>query len=370
VKQQLRFIAACALAALLLANSQPRYAAARNINWSGYSWWVRTSQGNPQGPGPNIFSDSTQNVFVDASGDLHLKIVKNASNKWTAAEVDLNQSLGYGTYEWEVASRYDQLATNAVGGLFTYISPESVANQTGGVVGNGIADTPHEIDIEFTRAWGSANLYFTTHDGDVPAPSKNYYEPLNGDFTTHRFVWKPDSIRWQSFHGHVAGVANPPNPIVEQRAGANNGKPAEHLYTGPVVPKDLNEIPIINLWLSGDNVSTVGPTNGLEQELIIHSFKYTPLAAPVPGDYNGDGEVDAADLQEWRNSYGSTLVLAADGNQNGVVDTADYTIWRNNFQGAAAAILVAAAVPLSNVPEPGCPFTVTCLATLYLCWRK
>jgi len=370
VNRLLSPIVVCSLLFVFAGISRPQQATARNINWSGYSWWVRTSQGNPQGPGPNIFSDSAQNVFVDAGGDLHLKIVKNASNKWTAAEVDLNQSLGYGTYEWEVSSRYDQLATNVVGGLFTYLSPESVANQTGGKVGNGIADTPHEIDIEFTRAWGSANLYFTTHDGDVPAPSKNYYQPLNGDFTTHRFEWKPNSIHWQSFHGHVIGVANPANPIVEQRPGANNGTLADYLYTGPVVPKDLNEIPIINLWMSGDNVSTIGPTDGQEQELIIHSFKFTPLPPPVPGDYDGDGEVGAADFQKWRSSFGSTLDLAADGSENGIIDAADYTIWRNNFQGEMSALFRTATIPLSTVPEPAASITITCFAVWFLCWRR
>lgn len=316
----------------IVVGAFPAGAAARNINWSGYSWWVRTSQGNPQGPGPNIFSDSTQNVFVDGDGNLHLKIVRAANGKWTAAEVDTNQSLGYGTYEWEVASRYDQYSPNVVGGLFTYLDPASVANQTGGRVGNGQPDTPHEIDIEFTGAWGNANLYFTTHDPDVPAPSKNYYQPLNGDYTTHRFTWVPDSITWESFHGHVAGVANPPNPIIDQRPGPNQGQPARHVYTGPVIPDHLNEITIMNLWMFGDNVSATGPTNGQPHELILSSFKYTPLPPdPVPGDFNADGEVDASDFQSWRDSFGSTVALAADGNNDGAVNAADFTVWRDNL---------------------------------------
>src|SRR5215475_12878936 len=126
---------------LLLFMTSVTKSPARNINWSGYSWNVRETAGASQGPGPNIFSNSTDNVFVDASGDLHLKIRKGANGEWLASEIDCTQSLTYGTYEWEVSSRYDQLATNAVAGFFTYISPESVAAQTGGVVGNGIADT-------------------------------------------------------------------------------------------------------------------------------------------------------------------------------------------------------------------------------------
>ena len=312
---------------------------ARTIEWSGYTWQVRDSGGNPQGPGPNIFSDSTQNVFVDANGDLHLKIRRGENGKWLASEIDLTQSLTFGTYEWEVATRYDQLAANAVGGLFTYLNPQSVASQTGGVVGNGVPDTPHEIDIEFTRAWGSGNLHFTTHDGDVPAPTKNFYQALNGDFTTHRFTWEPNRITWESFNGHVAGVARPPYPIVEQRPGANQGNPARIVYTGPVIPADLNEIPIINFWISSTNPSSDGPTGGAEQELIIRRFAFTPLPSlgSRSGDYDADGDVDGDDYLVWRRGFGLTTSPTADGNGNGVVDAADYIIWRRNL-GSAASI--------------------------------
>ncbi len=51
-------------------------AAAETITWSGYEWTVRSSRGATQGPGPNIFSDSRDNVFVDAKGDLHLRITQ------------------------------------------------------------------------------------------------------------------------------------------------------------------------------------------------------------------------------------------------------------------------------------------------------
>jgi hypothetical protein len=303
---------------------------ARNIEWSGYTWWVRTSNGNPQGPGPNIFSDSAQSVFVDDEGNLHLKIRQGTDGKWLASEIDMNQSLGYGTYEWEVSSRYDQFATNAVTGLFTYLSPQSVASQTGGVVGNGVADTPHEIDVEFTRAWGSGNLYFTTHDGDVPAPSKNYYQALTGPDTTHRFTWAPGRIAWESFHGHVAGVADPTSPIVEQRPGMGNGLPARHVYTGPVVPRDLNEIPIINFWISSPNPSVNGPTGGVEQELVVRSFRYTPLAESA--DFDGDGVVDGRDLLTWQRGLGGAATHpAGDANYDGAVDAHDLAVWAAQY---------------------------------------
>jgi hypothetical protein len=346
------------VAGCLIVVGNSSVADARNIEWSGYTWQVRTSHGAPQGPGPNIFSDSADNVFVDATGDLHLKIRKGADGKWLASEIDLNHSLGYGTYEWEVSSRYDQFATNAVGGLFTYISPESVASQTGGAVGNGIADTPHEIDIEFTGAWGNGDLYYTTHDGDVPAPSKNYYQPLSGNFTTHRFTWEPGRIIWESFHGHVTGEANPPNPIVEQRAGAGKGQPARHVYAGPVVPQDLNEIPILNFWISSPNPSLNGPTGGAEQEMIVHSFAYTPLADSA--DFDADGDVDGKDFLAWQRGLGvGSTNAGGDANYNGIVDGQDLAIW-------AAQYGLQVGQDLAQIPEPpGFSLAVVAVCCLY-----
>ncbi len=334
-------------------------ARARTVQWSGYTWQVRDSGGNPQGPGPNIFSNSEENVFVDSGGDLHLKIRQGTNGKWLASEIDLNQSLSYGTYEFEVSSRYDQFATNVVGGLFTYLSPESVAAQTGGAVGNGVADTPHEIDIEFAKGWGSGNLYFTTHDGDVPAPSKNFFQALTGDFTTHRFTWEPGRIIWESFNGHVAGVADPPSPIVEQRSGAASGQRAKFTYTGAVVPRDLNEIPILNFWISSANPSVDGPTGGVPQEMIVHSFAFTPLTDTA--DFDRDGDVDGRDLLTWQRGYGAgTTNLAGDADHDGTVDDADLTIWVAQFGEEAGATL-------AQIPEP--TGATLALIAIVLFWR-
>ena len=253
-------------------------AAAETITWSGYQWKVRSTDGTAQGPGPNIFSDRCDNVFVDSEGDLHLRITQRKDKKWVAAEIDLTQSLGYGTYQWELTSRYDRLPSNVVVGLFTYISPRSVARQTDGVVGNQKPDTPHEIDIEFTGAWGDANLIFTTHDPDIKSPGQGFFHSPVNDLTTHRFCWTPKQILWESFAGHVSSESEPRTRLTEQRAGPNLGNPVKYAYSGPVIPRDLDEIPIINFWIFGDKPSETGPVGGKPQELIVHSFKFTPLA--------------------------------------------------------------------------------------------
>jgi hypothetical protein len=71
-------------------------------------------------------------------------------------------------------------------------------------------------------------------------------------------------------------------------------------------------------------------------------------AAPA-GDYDADGDVDAADYVVWRNAFGAATILygsGADGNGDGKVDAADYTVWRDNLGAGSGAGSQAAA------PEP------------------
>jgi formylglycine-generating enzyme len=68
----------------------------------------------------------------------------------------------------------------------------------------------------------------------------------------------------------------------------------------------------------------------------------------APGDFNGDGVVDAADYTLWRDTLGSTTNLTADGNNNGVVDAGDYDVWKANFGNHSGAGASANAA----VPEP------------------
>lgn len=55
---------------------------------------------------------------------------------------------------------------------------------------------------------------------------------------------------------------------------------------------------------------------------------------PLPGDYNGNGIVDAADYVVWRKNVGQSNTLPGDVSP-GSVDASDYNVWRSNF-GATA----------------------------------
>jgi hypothetical protein len=68
----------------------------------------------------------------------------------------------------------------------------------------------------------------------------------------------------------------------------------------------------------------------------------------VPGDYNGNGIVDAADYTFWRDRLGQMITLPNSDSTDidGVVTTAEYDFWKSHFgnSGAGAAAL--------SVPEP------------------
>ena len=71
------------------------------------------------------------------------------------------------------------------------------------------------------------------------------------------------------------------------------------------------------------NISTGGND---DNELVA-----VPAAGVLIADYNGDGNVGAADYTVWRDTLGSTTDLAADGDGSQVVDAGDYDTWRANF---------------------------------------
>ena len=72
----------------------------------------------------------------------------------------------------------------------------------------------------------------------------------------------------------------------------------------------------------------------------------------IPGDYNGNGIVDAADYTVWRDSFGTTGPnLAADGSgptagePDGVVNDFDYDFWKLHFGASLPTGPTAGAVP-------------------------
>ena len=113
-----------------------------------------------------------------------------------------------------------------------------------------------------------------------------------------------------------------------------------------------------DLWSDHELLATV-PAGAVEARLtfifqqpnqeagavFLDAVTFTVIAATLPGDYNSDGFVDAADYTVWRDTAGTTGDLRADGNGDGVVDLADYQFWKNNYGEASSS-------SSSTTPEP------------------
>jgi hypothetical protein len=77
----------------------------------------------------------------------------------------------------------------------------------------------------------------------------------------------------------------------------------------------------------------------------------------VPGDFNNNGVVDAADYVLWRGSLGTTGEgLLADSNNDNVISNDDYEFWRANFGKVGVSnVAGGASVLAAEVPEPSLP---------------
>lgn len=88
----------------------------------------------------------------------------------------------------------------------------------------------------------------------------------------------------------------------------------------------------------------VGVAGSIMQGLVTYA------AVRLPGDYDNDGTVDAADYTLWRDSLGQAGAnLPADGNYDGTIDAGDYEIWKSHFGDSDGA---GAGTAGQGVPEP------------------
>jgi hypothetical protein len=211
------------------------------IRFSGSEWAIKA--GDQLGPGPNDFSASSENVWVDGQGRLHLRITYREGN-WVCAEVYAIQPLGYGRYVFYVSGPVDSLDKNMVASPFLY------------------QDDVNELDVEFSR-WGveqGPNAQFVIQPWTLPDHREQFFMHLDGEDSSHLIEWTPGTVFFRSAQGHD------PNPSQGQIVHVWS-------YTGTDVPVESNEMLVhLNLWLYEGQ----SPSDGQEAEIVIESIEFEP----------------------------------------------------------------------------------------------
>ncbi|HEX2475252.1 MAG TPA: hypothetical protein VHK01_10920, partial [Lacipirellulaceae bacterium] len=118
-------------------------------------------------------------------------------------------------------------------------------------------------------------------------------------------------------------------------------------------------------WLTDLNVD--GAVNIVDVQTMI-----TNLLRTVPGDFNLDGSVGAADYAVWRKSLGasSATYMQGDADLDRDVDDNDYAIWRSQFGFLRGPLVAASGSALAAVPEPATSCILAVGAMLVLMARR
>jgi hypothetical protein len=174
------------------------------------------------------------------------------------------------------------------------------------------------FEIDDGTVFDAAGLAF------VPSPADGTMPVDTGDYYTEGWV--------RGFWRYLAAVGNPFDGGTWEDRGA--GIDARSLSDGD--------------WDSFTFETSAVPIPPFDGQPANPVAALPPLGE-LPGDFNHDGQVTAADYAVWRSAFGASSQLDADGNADGIVDAADYVVWRNQFTANQSSL---GALGTLSVPEP------------------
>lgn len=218
-----------------------------------------------------------------------------------------------------------------------------VRQNTAGLLASQLASANRTLSLELLNSAGVSQYDFSFHGQQTDFSIRSQADVAGEDVvtdgfavnTTYLFVGKISgngsgaSTLQASLFANGATVGNFTDPQFQWMLTAQGGAGFNPLVT-QLQFKSLYEanVTVSDLWVGGES-----------------DF----FAAPMPGDFNADGQVDAADLARWREGFGtsgSATHWNGDANGDSIVDGSDLLIWQRNF--GASVTPVAGAVP-----EPG-----------------
>jgi hypothetical protein len=146
-------------------------------------------------------------------------------------------------------------------------------------------------------------------------------------------------------HGQVLELdagGNVVATVADQTRDLDANPPGIRNWDGDPMTPDAEFVP----YASGySGVYGIGHVFYKDADFTVDNFRSESLGTIQPGDFNADGNVDGADLAQWKDDFG--VNDDSDADVDGDTDGADFLIWQQNYGAAPLAPAVAA------VPEPG-----------------
>lgn len=220
-------------------------------------------------------------------------------------------------------------------------------------------------------AWGLRHPYRNAFDpitGDlyIADVGSQYYEEINflpaGTNGEQNYGWRAREGPFDNPNNSDAAIPGAIDPIHYYSRGSGAAIIAGYVYNGSAIPElqgqlvfgdfvkdkywslaydgeDVTEFVDRSVQLANPAFATYSnaPLFGKDADGEIYIFDITRgdvfkiIPDPNPADYNKDGIVSIADYSVWRDTLGSTTLLAADGNGNGQIDAGDYGVWASRL---------------------------------------
>ncbi|MCG8448239.1 MAG: hypothetical protein MI725_01500 [Pirellulales bacterium] len=237
------------------------------------------------------------------------------------------------------------------GGSSPVIGSISGGGPVGGVTANFSADfgvtfgsVSFDVDQDNDGSKDTAaelnNYWHWRHDTPVAAGKTDLYS-----VALHEIVHTlgiGSSVTWNNF---VSGATwNGPEVLALTGSGAGLiDTDGSHVANG-LLSKSISDGTLQEVLMAPSFFAGVRRELTLLDLAFLRDIGFDTINPTFPPDYDGDGDVDGADLAVLRNAYGNSA--NGDADNDGDTDGADFLIWQRQYTGPL--VLTAAA----TVPEP------------------
>jgi len=180
------------------------------------------------------------------------------------------------------------------------------------------------------------NIFGITRSADSAVGSFNWetsYEPLNNTFDYNNYYYtesadKNNLVRlnsnysftqWRGIGKEINGILGNPNFV---QSAASDFRLQS---TSPIIDKGLD----LREYFSKDYADITRPQGSAFD---IGTYEYIKQSQ-IPGDANGDNQVNEQDYQIWNNNFGKNITgpMFGDFNNDSMINGIDYVIWLNNY---------------------------------------